>query len=152
MNIVRYQRFPQSDLNQAFDRLASLQDEMDRVFDFSLAPFVRTPGSLGRWTPAVDVYQDKEQFTLLAELPGMSKDQIEISLHNDTVTMSGERKRETKGEQGNHAERYFGRFQRSITLPAAVQADKVTAAYENGILRVVLPKAEEAKPKQISLG
>jgi HSP20 family protein len=149
MNIVRYHRYPQSDLSVAFDRLTSLRDELDRVFDSPFASFFRPLTSLNRWNPAVDVYQDKDQFTVYAELPGMKKEEIEISLNGDTLTISGERKHEGKTDQGARIERFFGKFQRSLTLPVAVNAEKVNATYKDGILKVVLPKAEDAKPKQI---
>lgn len=150
MNIIRYHNNGRS-LAQAFDRFAALRDEMDRLFDSSFSPAVRAPGSFSRWTPALDVYQDKDQFTVVAELPGLKKEDIELSLHNDVLTISGERKQEKQGEEGYRNERFFGRFQRSVTLPTSVAGDKVKATYQDGILKVVLPKAEEAKPKQIEV-
>jgi HSP20 family protein len=151
MNIVRYQRYPQSDLSVAFDRLTNLREELDRVFESPFGSVFRPLGSLNRWNPAVDVYQDKDQFTVYAELPGLKKEEIEISLNGDTLTISGERthEAEAKAEQGFRTERFFGKFQRSLTLPVPVNAEKVNATYTDGILKVVLPKAEEAKPKQI---
>ena len=86
---------------------------------------------------------------MYAELPGLKKEEIEISLNGDTLTIGGERKHEEKADQGSRTERYFGKFQRSLTLPVPVNAEKVNATYKDGILKVVLPKAEEAKPKQI---
>jgi len=151
MNIIRYHNQGRSDLTHAFDRFAALRDEMDRLFDSSFGPVVRTPGSFGRWTPALDVYQDKDQFTVVAELPGLKKENIELALHNGVLTISGERKQEKKGEEGCRNERFFGRFQRSVTLPTSVDGNKVKATYQDGILKVVLPKAEEAKPKQIEV-
>jgi HSP20 family protein len=150
MNIIRYHSNGRS-LAQAFDRFAALRDEMDRLFDSSFAPAFRAASPFSRWTPALDVYQDKDQFTVVAELPGLKKEDIELSLHNDVLTVSGERKQENKDEQGYRNERFFGRFQRSFTLPASVDRDKVKATYQDGILKVVLPKAEEAKPKQIEV-
>ena len=79
------------------------------------------------------------------------KEEIEISLHDKTLTISGERKREESSEQGFLTERFYGKFQRSLTLPAAVDPDKVKATYKDALLQVVLPKAEEAKPKQIEV-
>ena len=151
MNIIRYHNQGRSDLAQAFDRFAVLRGELDRLFDSSFAPAFRTPGSSNRWTPALDVYQDKDQFTVVAELPGLKKEEIELSLHDGVLTISGERKQEKKGEEGYRNERFFGRFQRSVTLPASVEDNKVKATYQDGILKVVLPKAEEAKPKQIEV-
>ena len=86
----------------------------------------------------------------VVELSGMRREDIEISLHDGTLTISGERKRETSnGEKAERTERYIGKFRRSITLPTCVDATKVSATYRDGILTVTLPKAEEAKPKQI---
>jgi HSP20 family protein len=147
MNIVRYLRYPQSDLSAALDRITSMRAEMDRVYDSSL----RSPASLSGWNPAVNVYQDKDQFIVVAELPGLKKEEIEISLHDDTLAFSGERKREGSSEQGLLIERFYGKYQRSLTLPTAVDPDKVTATYKDGLLQVVLPKAEEAKAKQIEV-
>jgi HSP20 family protein len=135
MNITRYQRYPQSELGRAFDRLATLREEMDGLFDTSFRSFFRTPGS----------------FTVIAEVPGMKKEDLVLSLHNGVLTISGERKREQKSEQGFTSERYVGRFQRSVTLPASVDANQVKASYEDGLLKVILPKSEEAKPKQIEV-
>lgn len=150
MNIVRYQRYPQNDFSFAFDRLANVHEELDRMFESALGSTFRQFGTLNRWTPAVDVYQDKDQFTVVAEVPGLKKEEIEISLHGDTLTISGERKAQQKeGEQGFRSERFFGKFQRSLTLPSLVNPEKVKASYQDGLLQVVLPKAEEAKPKQI---
>jgi HSP20 family protein len=151
MHITRYQRYPQSELGRAFDRLATLREEMDGLFDTSFRSFFRTPGSFSTWSPAIDVYQDKDQFTVIAEVPGMKKEDLVLSLHNGVLTISGERKREQKSEQGFTSERYVGRFQRSVTLPASVDANQVKASYEDGLLKVILPKSEEAKPKQIEV-
>ncbi|MBV9874391.1 MAG: Hsp20/alpha crystallin family protein [Verrucomicrobia bacterium] len=151
MNIIRYHNQGGSDLAQAVDRFAVLRGELDRLFDSSFGPAFRTPGSFHRWTPALDVYQDNDQFTVVVELPGLKKEDIELSLHDGVLTISGERKQEKKGEEGYKNERFFGRFQRSVTLPASVDGNKVKATYQDGILKVVLPKAEEAKPKQIEV-
>lgn len=151
MNIIRYRNQGRSDLTQAFDRFAALRNEMDRLFDGSFGPVFRAPGSFSRWAPALDLYQDKDQFTVVAELPGLKKEDIELSLHDGVLTISGERKQEKKTEEGYRNERFFGRFQRSVTLPASVDGDKVKATYQDGVLKVVLPKAEEAKPKQIEV-
>jgi HSP20 family protein len=151
MNIQRYQRYPHSELSRAFDRLATLREEMDGLFDNSFRSFFRTTGSFSTWSPAIDVYQDKDQFTVVAEVPGLKKEDLNLSLHDGVLTISGERKREEKPEQGFRSERFVGRFQRSITLPASVDPKKVKASYKDGLLKVVLPKSEEAKPKQIEV-
>ncbi len=101
----------------------------------------------------MDVYEDKDNVYVRVELPGMKKEDIELSLHNGSLSVSGERKSEEKfkGAEAYREERFFGRFQRTVTLPTPVAADKVKAQYKDGILSVTLPKAEEAKPKQIEL-
>ena len=149
MNIVRYQRLPQTDLTAAFDRFANLRDEFDRVFETSFGSVFRPLGSLNRWNPAVDVYQNRDQYTVYVELPGLKKEEIEISLRGDTLTISGERKLEENKNEGARTERFFGKFQRSVMLPVPVKSEGVSATYKDGIRKVVLPKAEEAKPTQI---
>jgi HSP20 family protein len=151
MNLIRYQR---PDLVwPTFGRLSSLRDELDRLFESPLAELTRSSQLLSGWTPALDVYEDKENFIVKAELPGMKKEDVEVSLHDGALSISGERKSETKHEDAEayRAERFFGRFQRTVTLPAPVAADKVKAQYKDGVLTVTLPKTEEAKPKQIDV-
>ena len=150
--MTRYQNQGLPELSNAFDRLVVLRDEMDRLFEGAFGPALfRTPGSFSRWSPALDVYQDKDQFTVVVELPGLKKEDIELSLQDGTLTVTGERKQERTASEGYKNERFYGRFQRSVTLPASVDGRKVKASYQDGLLRVNLPKAEEAKPKQIEV-
>jgi HSP20 family protein len=134
-----------------FDRLATLHDEVNRLFDFSFPS--RDTGLFSGWSPALDLYDEKDDFLVLVELPGMKKEDIQISLHDGVLTVSGERKHESDGQPGKafRSERYFGKFQRSVSLPALVDSSKVKAAYKDGILSVTLPKSEEAKPRQIEV-
>ena len=151
MNLIRYQR---PDLAwPTFGRLSSLRDELDRLFESPFAGLTNASQLLSGWTPALDVYEDKENFIVKAELPGMKNEDIDVSLHDGSLSISGERKSETKHKDAEvyRAERFFGRFQRTVTLPAPVAADKVKAQYKDGILTVTLPKSEEAKPKQIDV-
>lgn len=150
MSLIRYQ-FPQLQSWPAFDRLTGLREELDRLFDFSQP--TRDSGLFSGWTPALDLFDEKEHLTVKVELPGLKKEDIELSLHDGVLTVSGERKNEREQKDGEtfRSERYFGRFQRSVTLPTAVDANKVSAAYKDGVLTVTLPKAEEAKPKQIEV-
>lgn len=152
MNILKWQR-PALTTWPTFGRLSDLRDEIDRLFESPLTEWTRTSQLLSGWTPALDLHEDKNSFVVKAELPGMKKEDIEVSLHEGMLSISGERKSETKHEETEiyRAERFFGRFQRSVTLPAAVAADKVKAAYKDGILTITLPKTEEAKPKQIEV-
>jgi HSP20 family protein len=101
----------------------------------------------------MDVYEDLDNLVVRAEVPGMKKEDINISLEKDVLTVSGERRNEkmSEGSETSREERFFGRFTRSITLPKQVNANAVKATYKDGILTVTLPKAEEAKPKQIEV-
>jgi len=152
MNLIRWQR-PVLTPWSNFGRLSDLRDEIDRLFEAPLAELARSSNLLSGWTPALDVYEQKENFILKAELPGMRKEDITVSLHDGSVSISGERKSDTKHEDSEvyRTERFFGRFQRTVTLPAPVAADKVKAQYKDGVLTVTLPKTEEAKPKQIDV-
>lgn len=134
-------------------RLSDLRNEIDHLFDLPLAGVEGTSPWMSGWTPALDVYEDKDQFVVTAELPGMKKDDIDVSLHDGSLTISGERKSEQESKDAGvfRSERYFGRFQRTVDLPTEVESNKVKADYRDGILTITLPKAEEAKPRQISV-
>jgi|SRR5437588_1220966 len=150
--LMRWQR-PELATWPGFGRLTNLRDEIDRLFEAPLAELTRTSQLLSGWTPAIDLYEDKDNVFVKAELPGMNKEDIEVSFHNGTLSVSGERKSEKKHEDAEvyRAERFFGRFQRAVTLPTPVAADKVKAQYQDGILTITLPKTEEAKPKHIDV-
>jgi HSP20 family protein len=152
MNLIRWQT-PQLSTWPGLGRLSSLRDEIDRLFEVPLAELARTSQVFGGWTPPLDLHEDKDNLLVKVELPGMKKEEIEVSVHDGVLSISGERKSEKKFEDAEvyRAERFFGHFQRTVTLPAAVQADKITAQYKDGVLTVTLPKAEEAKPKQIDV-
>jgi HSP20 family protein len=138
---------------QGFGRLTDLRDEIDRLFEAPLAGLARGSQLLSGWTPALDVYEDKDNLYVKAELPGMKREDIEVTLHDGTLSISGERKNESKHEDADvyRSERFFGRFQRTVALSSTVAADKVKAQYKDGILTVTLPKTEEAKPKYIDV-
>jgi len=153
MTLTRWHR-PEVTNWSPFWQLSTLRDEIDRLFEAPLDEFTRSSQQfLSGWIPAVDMYEDKDNFVVRAELPGMKKEQIDISLHEGVLSLSGERQNDeaNKDAEVYRSERFTGRFQRTITLPAAVQADKVSAAYKDGMLVVTLPKTEEAKPKQIEV-
>lgn len=151
MNLTRYQR---PDLAwEGFGRLSSLRDELDRLFESPWAELTRSSQLLSGWTPALDVHEDKDNYTVHAELPGMKREEIEVTLHDGALSISGERKLDKQYEEAEvyRTERFFGKFQRTVTLPAPVAADKVKAQYKDGILTITLPKTEAAKPKQIAV-
>ncbi len=126
-----------------FGRLANLQDELDRLLESPMTG----------WAPALDVHEDADNFNIRVELPGLKREDIAVSLQDGALVISGERKSEKveEGVEVHRQERYYGKFQRALTLPAPVAADKVKAQYKDGILTVTLPKSEEAKPKQIDV-
>jgi HSP20 family protein len=150
MNLTRYQR-PDAWL-APFDRLNTLRAELDRMFENPFAEFGRTE-FLNGWVPALDVYEEKDHLLVNVEVPGMKKEDLEITLHDGTLTIAGERKFEGPVEKSEpqRSERFFGRFQRSVTLPKPVDASRVTARYADGILSITLPKTEDAKPRQIEV-
>ena len=138
----------------SLDRWANLRGDLDSLLALSfLSGGARQAPLSPEWTPALDVYQSNDNVIAVVELPGMRKEAIEISLHDGTLTIGGERKSETSGdgESATRTERFTGKFRRSITLPTRVDANNVNATYKDGILTVTLPKAEEAKPKQIQV-
>ena len=149
--LTRWQR-PDLSVWPGFGRFFGLRNELDRLFE-PFAEFTLGSQLLRAWNPAIDLYDDKDNVTVKAELPGLKKEDIDVSLHDGVLTISGERKSEEKfeGAETYRAERFVGRFQRSVTLPSPVSADKVQAQYKDGVLTVTLPKTEEAKPKQIEV-
>ena len=152
MDLIRYQP-PELAPWSALDRWSNLRNELNSLFEMPLwSSFGRGGQLFTGWSPALDLYQSSDNVIAVVELPGMRKEDIDISLHDGTLTISGERKRESKGgEKAERTERYFGAFRRSIALPTRVDTSKVSATYKDGILKVTLPKAEEAKPKQIQV-
>jgi HSP20 family protein len=126
-----------------FGRLANFQDELDQLFE----------SPMRAWAPALDVHEDKDNFVIRTELPGLRREDIDVSLQDGSLIISGERKVETvkEGVEVHRQERYYGKFQRALTLPAPVAGDKVKAQYKDGVLTVTLPKLEESKPKQITV-
>ena len=153
MALIRYQA-PELAPWEAADRWSNLRNDLNSFFEL---PFWSSFGRGGQlftgWSPALDLYQNNDNVVAVIELPGMRKEEIEISLHDGMLTISGERKRESSsnGDNAERTERYIGAFRRSIALPTRVDGNKVSATYRDGILTVTLPKAEEVKPKQIQV-
>ena len=135
------------------NELGRIRSQIERLFENPFDLVVPSTGFFEGWTPAVDVHEDKDKYVVKAEVPGMKKEDIDVSLDGSTLTISGERKheQERKEDETYRSERFFGRFQRNITLPAAVDASKIDANYKDGVLTITLPKSEEAKPKQIQV-
>ncbi len=151
MRLMRWQR-PEVSNWSPLDQWSNLREEINRLFDVPFGDFGRE-SEFFAWAPAMDLYEDKDNLVVKAELPGMKKEDIEISLHQGSLLISGERKSESQGDEAetSRSERFFGRFQRALELPKAVDPNRVTAVYKDGILTVSLPKTEESKPKQITV-
>jgi len=132
----------------------TLRSEMDRLFDdfFGVTP-ARRENAQALWAPPVDVREDKDNYIIEAELPGMSKDQIHLELENNVLSIKGERNFERKEEGENYhlMERSYGSFYRSFSLPKNVDGEQIGAEYKDGVLRVTLPKKEEVKPKKVEI-
>jgi HSP20 family protein len=138
-----------------FRDLETIQNEMNKMFDYSLIRWGdRDMGLLeGAWSPAIDIYDSKDNVMVKADIPGMKKEEINVSVHGDTLIINGEKKqeKETKEKGFVRTERFYGAFNRAIRLPAQIDASKVNATYKNGVLELVLPKKEESKPKQLKI-
>ena len=132
--------------------LEVMSDRLTRMFDQSSWPTTQQNG--GTWFPPVNVEETADELVLTAELPGMTRDDIDLELENNILTISGQKKeeREENEERRFHLwERTYGSFQRSFTLPRTVEADKIEARFKDGILHIHMPKQEEAKGRKISI-
>ena len=129
-------------------------EEWDRRFDDMLGrPLWRLPVEERGWMPALDVFEKADKFVVKAELPGIKEEDIHVSVVGDTLSIRGEKKSETevKEEDYYRSERSYGSFYRSIPIPANVNADKIEACFEDGVLEVALPKSVKAKPKKVTV-
>ncbi len=136
----------------------ALRSRIDRLFNQMLSntwsgETSAEEVSTRRWLPAVDIRETDDALILFAELPGLTKEDVQITLENQVLTLAGERKfeKEAKGESYHRVERSYGAFTRSFTLPTNVKIEKVDASFEHGMLTVTLPKMEESKPRRISI-
>jgi HSP20 family protein len=136
-----------------FDELTSFRREMDRLWDrfFSERPALDMLEK--GWEPTMDITETKSDLIVKAELPGIDPKEIDISLTGDTLTIKGEKQQEKEEKEENYyrIERSYGIFSRTIKLPVSVQNDKIKASYQHGVLKITLPKSEEAKQKQIKI-
>ncbi len=137
---------------RARKELEGLRREMDKLWEGffgerALEPFEE------RWSPALDLTETKNNLVVKAELPGIDHKDISIDLSGDILTVKGERKQEKEEKEENYhlVERRYGAFARSVRLPVKIQEDKIKASYKDGVLKIVLPKSEEAKKKEIKI-
>ena len=140
MNLMRW---------DPYREIASLSDRLNRTFGRS----DREDETLAAWAPPVDIAEEKDRILITAELPGFKENQIEVQTENGMLTLKGERRFETEseGKSYHRVERSYGQFQRSFSLPNNVDREKIKANFSDGLLRVELPKREDAKPRTIKI-
>jgi len=137
-----------------FRDLGLLQDRMNRMFDDAGRGWrADEPAATTSWSPSVDIFETEGEIVVKAELPGMDRKDIALHLENNVLSIRGERRfeKETKEENYHRIERSYGNFSRSFSIPATVDEEKIRADYKDGVLKIILPKKEQAKPKQIKI-
>lgn len=136
-----------------FEELRAMQEQMNRLLDMAWSRETGEELKEGIWQPPVDIYEDEASVVIKAELPGVDQKDIEVRIEDGTLVLRGERRHDTsiKKENYHRVERYYGTFQRSFSLSHAIDQDRVKATCESGVLTVVLPKKEDAEPKQITV-
>jgi HSP20 family protein len=137
----------------ATEPVYSLQQRLNRIFDETFLPLGAEPFSMGAWSPSCDIYETDNEIVVKAEIPGVKKEDVKLSMQDNVLTFSGERKFEEKTKKDNYlrVERGYGGFSRSFTLPPSVDASKISAEFKDGLLEVKLPKLEQAKPKEVQI-
>jgi HSP20 family protein len=130
--------------------LNRVRDQLNRLFDY---PAFQADDFFEGWSPSIDLHEGTDSLTVRAEMPGLKKEDIDVSLHENSLVISGEKKCEDNHTDGGayRSECYYGKFQRSVSLPFAVDAKKIKANYRDGVLCIEVPKSEHAKPKQIKV-
>lgn len=148
---MRLVRFSQPSFQSVNDPFEAFTQEIDRLFALPNYVAARNQGGSPLRAPAVDVHEDKTNVYVTAELPGLTKEAIEIAFDDDVLTISGERKLEQPVDTSavTRQERYHGRFERRLAIERNVDSEQIKASYKDGVLTVTLPKKEEAKPRQI---
>ncbi len=131
--------------------LSSLKNQMDKILETLIGEGEEIKS--GSWVPPVDIYETENEIVIKAEVPGVSQEDIEIKIEDDTLIIRGEKKfaRDVEREVYHRAERVYGKFQRSFIIPKSIEKDKIKATLKQGVLTIILPKKEEVKPKEISI-
>ena len=146
-------RFIQTRNWEPFRDLLSVQRDLNRVFDRALTgesdAFLR-----GTWAPQMDIHESEEAFTVWMDVPGLTSDDVEVTLDRNVLSVRGDRafSDERREETFHRIERRYGQFERTVTLPSTVDPDGITASVHDGVLEITIPKAAEAKPRQIKVG
>ena len=137
-----------------FQEFENLLDRYNKAGGSSLSKQMNNDLSFADWAPSVDIEEEDDKYLIKADLPGVDKKDIEVKLENGVLSIRGEKHTETetgKGTKRHRTERFHGTFARSFTLPDAVKADQVDASYKDGVLKLLIPKAEEVKPRAIDI-
>jgi HSP20 family protein len=136
-----------------FQNLATLQDQVNRLFEAPITARRTESSNLTAWAPAVDIYETENELVVKADLPEIDEKDLDVRVENNMLTIRGERKFEQKVEEDNYLriERTYGSFSRSFSLPTTVNTEGIHAEYKNGVLTVQLPKRAEAKPRQVKI-
>jgi HSP20 family protein len=137
-----------------FRDLVSIQDELNRLFGRTFAEAEQTrPTGTGAWMPSMDVYETEDRIVATLELPGIEPGDVEVSVEDSTLSVSGSRElsSEVKEENVHRLERRYGSFTRAITLPTTADTDTIEASFDKGVLTIEVPKVERAKPKKIQV-
>jgi HSP20 family protein len=143
MSLVRY---------QPWGLMRSLHDDLDRLFEQRLG-MDETAGSVANWTPPVDIQEDEGRFVLRADIPGVKTEDLEVTMENGVLTISGKREEEHRDEKNGYrrVERLHGRFFRRFTLPDTANSEEITAKSTNGVLEVIIPKHDRVMPRRINV-
>jgi HSP20 family protein len=145
MSLIRFSRW------EPYRDMMALTDRLQHAFG-DLTPYSPVEG-VGAWLPPVDIIEETDRLIFKAEIPGVNRDDLEIQVENGTLILRGEKKqeKELRSESAHRIERYYGGFSRSFVLPTSIARERITATYTDGVLQVVLPKADEAKPRKIAI-
>ena len=140
---------------QPFSLIEDLQTDLNRFFDSSLMNLSRdlSESNNNHWLPSTDIHDLQDRLVIKTDLPGLEKNDIDVSIQGNTLFIRGEKKHEDKVQDSGfiRSERYFGHFERALPLSNDIETSKIDAQYKNGVLTVTIPKKEEAKPKQITV-
>jgi HSP20 family protein len=146
MNLIKFSNW------DPFRDMFATQDRLSRFLSHDAGLFTPLEG-VGAWLPPVDIVEEGDRIVFRAELPGVDRNDIDIKMENGTLVLRGEKKQEKEVNDGSahRVERYYGSFTRSFVVPTTINAERISASYRDGVLEVVLPKAEEAKPRKIKV-
>lgn len=138
---------------EPFRDLLTLSDRMNRMFNDPTFRLMTPAEPVSGWFPPVDIHEESDRIVLRAEIPGVHSDDIDVSVENNTLTLRGEKKQETEVDNDNayRLERFYGSFSRSFVLSTKINPEQIKATFRDGVLEVVVPKAEEVRPKKIKV-